>query len=192
MQQTGKVNTIKIKCLNATTNQFADCPEAIITLGNSDTLYTSLLDSGAQSNILPWNIFQELEIGTDKVKKVQNSLNLQGTTGIHEDAIYGTLTINCFCLLKKKFENGRSFGRSKVTFLICSPEVKLQKIILGSPWLKSVHIDLQMHEDGDTAKARLFKEGSYHRCSLQLKQIRNLQMTSCEKIIETDSLSYSK
>ena len=104
VQQRGKVSTIKIKCLNATTNEFADCPEAIITLGNSDTLYTSLLDSGAQSNILPWNIFQELGIGTDKITKVQNSLNLQGTTGVHENAIYGSLTLNCLCLLKKKIE----------------------------------------------------------------------------------------
>ena len=36
-QQSG-INTIRIECLNTTTNQFADCPEAIITLGNSDTL----------------------------------------------------------------------------------------------------------------------------------------------------------
>ena len=77
VQQKEKVNTIKIKCLHATTNQFADCPEAIITLGNSYTLFTCLLDSGAQSSILPWKVFQQLEIGKDKIKKVPNSLNLQ-------------------------------------------------------------------------------------------------------------------
>ena len=122
----------------------------------------------------------------DKIKKLPSILNLQGTTGIHENAICGTLTVDIYCLLKKKFEAGKCFGKSAITFLVCAPEVGLSKIILGSPWLKGVNADIRMHENGDRATARLFKEGGYHRCSLQLKQIKNLQITSCDKINNMD------
>ena len=178
----GKENTINIKSLR-TAPDFANCPETYCALGDKDKLYTVLLDSGAQSSILPWDIFQELGISSDKITKIRHCLNLQGSTGIHKNAIYGSLTINIFCMLKKKKENGKSFGRSKINFMVCSPEVKIEKIILGSPWLKSVNMDLQMSDSlgGDKAVCRLFSEGSSRRVSLQLKQ-DNFQMTSNTKI----------
>ena len=114
-------------------------------------------------------------------------MNLQGTTGVHEDAIYGSLSITCFCLLKKTNSNGKSFGRSKVTFMVCSPEVKLQRIIMGSPWMKSVKMVLSMDDKEDKAVCRLFTEGSTRRCSLQLNQINNLQMTTNTIITKADS-----
>ena len=123
------------------------------------------------------------------MKKVKNSLTLQGTTGKHENAIYGTVTLDIFCLLKKNFDTGKSFGRSKITFLICSPEVKLNKIILGSPWLKSVTIDMRLADNGNKATARLFLRGDIHRVSLQLKRVNNLTLTSCDNPVETDNLS---
>ena len=148
IQHMGKENTINIKSLR-TAPDFANCPETYCALGDKDKLYTVLLDSGAQSSILPWDVFQELGISSDKITKIRHCLNLQGTTGIHENAIYGSLTINCFCMLKKKKENGKSFGRSKITFMVCSPKVKIEKIIMGSPWLKyPIHLGVTRQSVG--------------------------------------------
>ena len=79
VQHRGKENTIKIKSLS-TAPDFADCPETYCTLGDADKIYTVLLDSGAQSSILPWDVFQELGISSDKITKIRHCLNLQGTT----------------------------------------------------------------------------------------------------------------
>ena len=102
VKQKGKVSTIIIKSLNTAENNFANCPETFITLGSTNKIYTSLLDSRAQSNILPWDIFQELEIEKDKITKIRHPLNLQRTTGVDENAIYGSLSLSLsFCLIKK-------------------------------------------------------------------------------------------
>ena len=57
-----KYGKIKIESLNLqqNTNLFtlSDCPEILVSLAKSDTLQTALLDSGAQANICPFQMFE--------------------------------------------------------------------------------------------------------------------------------------
>ena len=189
VQQRGKINDIKIQSLHTANNifEFADCPEAIVTFGNSSKLYTALLDSGAQTSILPWEVFDQLNIGKEHITRVRHSLNLQGTTGAHADAIYGSFTMVCYCLLKQYNPAGRSFGRSKITFMVSKPDVRLEKIIMGIPWQKSVKMVLRMDEEVDKASCRLYSEGSIHRCNLQLKQNGKIWMTTNKVVDKADA-----
>ena len=143
------MGSIRIESLNSTANEdfiVSDCPEIILTLGNTNKLYSGLVDTGAQTSILPWSVFEALQVDRSLITKVRHSLNLCGTTGVHSDAIFGSFTTSAYCLLKKQEGAGhpRVFGRSKITFMVTKPEVRLDRIILGIPWQKSVKMYLHM------------------------------------------------
>ena len=130
-----------------------------------------------------------LKLYRSLITRIRHSLNLCGTTGVHSDAIYGSFTTTAYCLLKKQegAGNPRVFGRSKITFMVTKPDVRLDKIILGIPWQKSVKMFLKMDEEVDRASCRLYSEGSIRRCNLQLKQNGKIWMTTNEKVDKADT-----
>ena len=188
VQQRRKVcNNIKIRSLN-TAEECSDCPEIFLTLGNSSEIWTGLLDTGAQSSLIPWSILDKLGYTEKDIKKTNHELNLESTTGVVRNAIVGSISLPAYILLKKQFTDGsRRFGRTTITFLVASPEVSLSRIIIGTPWLKCSQVQLHLYEKTDIVKARLKCENSTHLCSLQLKTIHNLKMTSKKEITEADS-----
>ena len=169
-------SNIKIRSLYSN-GDCCDCPEVFLTLGNSTQLYTALLDTGAQSSLIGYSCLTNFGYTEKDIKKTGLSLNLESTTGIVNNAIMGTITVQAYIMLQREYtDKTRRFGRTSITFLVASPEVNLARIILGTPWLKFVHT--QMFLSKDKVKARLHCENSEHLCSLQLKTSQSLHMES--------------
>merc|ERR1711888_104068 len=163
-----------------------DCPQVFITLGTAKHLYTALLDTGAQSSLIGYSCLKDFGYTDRDIKKTGVSLNIESTTGLVNDAILGTITIQIYIMLRKKFtNNARNFGKTSITFLVASPEVNLTRIILGTPWLRSAHTQIELAKD--QVKARLHCENSEHLCSLQLKKGKNLQLESENEVNETNN-----
>merc|ERR1712055_1244558 len=110
--------------------------------------------------------------------------------GLVKDAILGVITIKLFIMKRKiSTENSREFGSTKVTFLVAAPEVNLNRIILGVPWMRAARTEILLAED--KVKARLVHSNSTESvCSLQLKMDKNLQLES-EKHID-GSTNYTR
>ena len=185
-----KFGNIRIESLNYTaTNTFtiSDCPEILISLGNSDILQSALVDSGAQTSICPMSIFESLGLDTAKIQKVSHHLSLVGTTGQFDNAILGTFTTPIYCLLKRyEGDNTRVFGKSKITFLITKKEVQLKRIILGMPWQRATKLVLSM-DVPIKISARLVFEGAERRCSLELKNSDKVWIESVDKLTTADT-----
>ena len=116
-------NTIKIKSLYSD-GSCCDCPQVFLTLGTSIQLYTALLDTGAQSSLIGYSCLTNFGYSDKDIKRSGLSLNLESTTGIVNDAIMGTITVQAYIMLRKKFtNNARNFGKTSITFLVASPEV---------------------------------------------------------------------
>ena len=185
-----KFGNIRIESLHSTTTDkftIADCPEILISLGNTDILQSALVDSGAQTSICPMFIFESLGLDTSMIQKVSHHMSLVGTTGHFDNAIVGTFTIPIYCLLKKyEGDNNRVFGKSKITFLITKKEVQLKRIILGILWQKATKLVLSM-DNPIKASARLVFEGAERRCSLELKNTNKVWIESVDKLTMADT-----
>ena len=63
-----KHGKVKIESLNLNqdTNLFttSKCPEVLVSLGKTDYLQPALVDSGAMASICPYQIFEQLNLGT--------------------------------------------------------------------------------------------------------------------------------
>ena len=185
-----KFGNVRIESLNCTAaNEFtiSDCPEILISLGNTDILQSALVDSGAQTSICPMSIFESLGLDTAKIQKVSQHLSLVGTTGHFDNAILGTFTTPIYCLLKRyDGDNTRVFGKSKITFLITKKEVQLKRIILGMPWQRATKLVLSM-DVPIKISARLVSEGTERRCSLELKNSEKVWIESVDKLSTADT-----
>merc|ERR1712082_317576 len=178
-------SNIKIRSLYSN-GDCCDCPQVFLTLGNSTQLYTALLDTGAQSSLIGYSCLTNFGYTEKEIKKSGLSLNLESTTGIVNDAIMGTITVQAYIMLRKKFtNNARNFGKTSITFLVASPEVQLTRIIIGTPWLRFAQT--QMFLSKDKVKARIHCENSEHLCSLQLKTSQKLKMVSENEVTEANS-----
>merc|ERR1712082_373016 len=176
-------NTIKVQNMYNDEN-CCECPQIFLTCEKSKKLYTGLLDTGAQASLISFNCLKDFGFNSRDIKKTGATLNIESTTGLVKDAILGTITIQIYILLRRKYtENARNFGRTKVTFLVASPEVNLNRIILGTPWLRSARTKIELAKD--QVKARLHCNSTERECNLQLKLGKNLQLESDKEINET-------
>ena len=179
-------NTIKIQSLY-TEESCCDCPQVFITLGTTKNLYIALLDTGAQASLIGYSCLKDFGYTDRDIKKTGASLNIESTTGLVKDAILGTITINIYIMLRRSTENARNFGRTKVTFLVASPEVNLNRIILGTPWMRSSHTIIDLAKD--QVKARLHCNSTERECKLQLKIGTNLQLESEQEINQETNMA---
>ena len=182
-------NTIKVQNMY-TEESCCDCPQVFLTLGTTKNLYTALLDTGAQASLIGYNCLKEFGYKNRDIKKTGATLNIESTTGLVKNAILGTITIQIYIMLRRRnTENSREFGRTKVTFLVASPEVNLNRIILGVPWLRAARTKIELAKD--QVRARLLHSNSTEsECSLQLKIGKNLQLES-EKVID-ETTNYAR
>merc|ERR1712030_74304 len=144
-----------------------------------------LLDTGAQASLISYNCLKEFGFKRRDIKKTGATLNIESSTGLVKDAILRVITIKLFIMKRKlNTENSREFGSTKVTFLVAAPEVNLNRIILGVPWLRAARTKIMLAED--KVRARLVHSNSTEsECSLQLKMDKNLQLESEKNIDET-------
>merc|ERR1712030_15945 len=166
------------------------CPQEFLTCGTTKNLYTGLLDTGAQASLISYNCLKEFGFKRRDIKKTGATLNIESSTGLVKDAILGVITIKLFIMKRKLcIENSREFGSTKITFLVAAPEVKLNRIILGVPWMKAARTEILLAEN--KVRARLVHSNNTESvCSLQLKMDKNIQLES-EKHID-ESTQYTR
>ena len=124
------------------------CPEVYIKKYNeqSDTIITTgLIDSGAECNILSLGALEEI-FGMNKsdISPLNYSLSLRSSTGICHNAVLGTVIIK-LSILNESHRNTGSYHQwstFRLKFMVTSSEVKLSRVILGTPFLSKHHVSL--------------------------------------------------
>ena len=166
-------NTIKVQNMYTDEN-CCECPQIFLTCEKSKKLYNGLIDTGAQASLISFNCLKDFGFNSRDIKKTGSTLNIESSTGLVKDAIMGVITIKIFIMKRKLcIENSREFGSTKITFLVAAPEVKLNRIILGVPWLKAARTEIMLAED--KVRARLVHSNNTESvCSLQLKMDKKL------------------
>ena len=93
-----------------------------------------LVDSGSETNLISSTMLEKLGLNLSAIEKTEQ-YNIKSSTNMVKNCILGRIQINMDLLLRSEDGNINSFARTKINFLVSSPEVELTKIILGTPFL---------------------------------------------------------
>ena len=93
-----------------------------------------LVDSGSETNLISSTMLEEIGLNINKLERTEQ-YNIKSSTEEVKNCILGRIQINMDLLLRSEDGNINNFARTKINFLVSSPEVELTKIILGTPFL---------------------------------------------------------
>ena len=94
-----------------------------------------LIDSGSEVNLVSVEELGVIGLSTDKINRSQR-YNIKSSTETVQDCILGEIEIKLDLLIQNDINKISNFCRTKETFLVAAKSIKLEKIILGTPWLK--------------------------------------------------------
>ena len=102
-----------------------------------------MIDSGSEVNLIPVDKLQGIGLSTTKINSSQR-YNIKSSTQTVEDCILGEIDI----LMQNNIDKISNFCRTTETFLVATKEIKLEKIIFGTPFLKKHNIKLHFNQSG--------------------------------------------
>ena len=163
-----KRQTLTIKELDYSNTEF-DCPEIFVCFDKSQgTVQRALLDSGAQANLI--GLQQLIDLGYDEKNIIHTEkFNLRSSSELVEDCILGKIKLKMFVLLKSNQNSQQlEFAYTKLTLLVASNEIKLNKLILGIPYLQATNTRMHFLKSKIKAKSILTTKSGKIACSVLL------------------------
>ena len=100
-----------------------------------------LVDSGSETNLISSQMLQQIGLNISQIVRT-DMYNIKSSTEEVKNCILGKIQINLDLLLTSQEQQISNFARTKVQFLVSGPEVKLTKVILGTPFLGAHNINL--------------------------------------------------
>ena len=137
-----------------------------------------MLDSGEEANII--GLQQLIDLGFDEKQILHTEkFNLRSSSELVSDCILGKIKLRIFVLLKSSNNlQTLDFGYTNLTLLVASKEIKLNKLILGIPYLKATSTKLHFSKSNVTAKSILTTKTGKLATSVLLHNNREIILKS--------------
>ena len=107
----------------------------------------------------------EIGLSTSQIAKT-DQYNIKSSTEEVKNCILGKIEIQLELLLQSKDQLISNFARTKEQFLVAGPEVKLSKIILGTPFLGRHNMKLNFKPNSCRVSGSFLTETDTKRLTL--------------------------